>query len=90
MNQYHTDVVLPPGETLRELLEEHSMSTVSLAKHTGLTQSEIEGVLSASISINDEIATRIERALGVPARFWLELESNYQSFLKESFNSSKR
>ncbi len=37
INEYAPDAVSPPGETLKELLQEREMSQAELARRTGAT-----------------------------------------------------
>ncbi len=80
MNEYHPDTVSPPRETLRELLEERSMSQVELAKRMGKTTKAVSDILSGAddVSITPETALQLEQALGLSARFWLNRESAYR------------
>ena len=78
---YQPDYVSPPGETLRELLEEQSLPQRQLAVKIGVTPKHINSIVSGSSGISAEIALGLEKALGVPARFWLSRDAKYQEFL---------
>jgi antitoxin HigA-1 len=67
-----------PGRILRqEFLEPAAISQYRLAKATGLTQTLIGGILHGRRGITASTALRLERALGVSAQTWLNLQSLY-------------
>jgi len=80
-NMYKPDVVYPPGEILREFLVERGMSIFALAEISGMTRAEISSILVGNTVINEEIASRLERAFGTAAGFWLKLDSCYRDSL---------
>ena len=79
-NQYIPDFVTPPGETLLETLEALGMSQVELAERTGRPTKTISEIINAKTAITTETALQFEKVLGVPARFWTNLERNYQEW----------
>jgi HTH-type transcriptional regulator/antitoxin HigA len=80
-NEYQPDYAVTPGEVLSAELELRGMTQQELAKRTGLTPKHIISVLKAKSSITPETAIKLERALGMPADYWLNLESHYQEVL---------
>lgn len=79
--RYEPDYVVLPGETLRDTLETLGMTQAELARRTGLSQKHINQIIQGQASISPETALALERVTGVPARFWNNLEANYQSRL---------
>ena len=69
---------IPPGETLRETLEFKGLSQKDLATRTGLAEKTISQIINGVHSLSFDTASKLERVLGVPARFWNNLERNYQ------------
>ena len=67
-----------PGYTLRETLEALDMSQSKLASRTGLTLKHINQIIQGNAAISPGTAVALERATGVPASFWNNLESQYQ------------
>ena len=65
--------VSPPGGTLQDLLDERGMAQNELAERTGLTTKAINEVVKGKAALTPETALKLERALGVPADFWLSL-----------------
>lgn len=80
-NQYLPDFVSPPGETLAELLEMHSMTQADLAERSGLHRKTINEIVKGISPISQETAIAFERVLRVPASFWNSREQNYREYL---------
>jgi len=81
INEYAPDVVSPPGETLKELLQEREMSQVELARRTGHTEKHISEIVHGKVTITPKVAIQLERVLKVPASFWNNRESTYREHL---------
>lgn len=75
---YQPDYATPPGWTLQEVLDERSMSQADLARRTGLSPKLISQIVNGLAPITAGTAVRLERAAGVPARLWINLESRYR------------
>lgn len=75
---YEPDAVLPPGETLQEVLDERNMTQAELALRTGLSTKHVNQIVKGSAAISAETAVLLERATGVSANVWVRLESAYQ------------
>jgi len=78
LNDYQPDYAVPPGEMLEYELELRGMSKSELARRTGLTEKHVNALVKAKSSITPETAIKLERAVGMPADYWLNLEANYQ------------
>jgi HTH-type transcriptional regulator/antitoxin HigA len=72
--RYEPDVVLPPGDSLAEVLDDAGMTQAELAKRTGLSTKHINQMVNGSAPITTETALLLERATGVAARVWNNLE----------------
>ena len=75
---YEPDLVLPPGDTLVEVLEERGMTQAELAARTGLSAKHINQIAKGRASITTETSLLLERATGVAARVWSNLEIAYR------------
>ncbi len=80
-NQYKPTSVSPPGDTLRELLEEKNMSQAELAERMGRPRKTINEIIQGKTVITSETALQLEHVLGSPASFWLRRESHYREYL---------
>ena len=77
-NEYNPDLLIPPGRSLLELLKSRGMSQVELATRTSRPVKTINEIVKGKATITPETALQFERVLGVPARFWNNLELNYR------------
>lgn len=78
---YKSPIAIPPGETVLEAIQERGMSQVDLATRMGRTPKFVTELVGGKSSITIETALALEQVLGIPASFWLSLESNYQETL---------
>lgn len=81
LNEYQPNYAVSPGEVLNAELELRGMTQQELAKRTGLTPKHIISIAKAKSAITPETAIKLERALGMPVQYWLNLESQYQEVL---------
>lgn len=79
-NEYLPNHAVAPGEVLAYELELRGMTRADLARRTGLTEKHVIAILKGKggTIITPETAIKLERALGMPVDYWLNLEANYQ------------
>lgn len=79
-NEYLPDHAVAPGEVLAYELELRGMTRTELAKRTGLSEKHVIAILKGkgNTIITPETAIKLERAVGMPVDYWLNLEANYQ------------
>jgi len=77
-NEFQPDFVISPGDVLSYELEIREMSQQELAKRTGITPKHIVSVIKGKAPISPETAIKLERATGMPVKYWLNLESQFQ------------
>ncbi len=77
-NNYSPDYIVHPGITLSETLGAIGMSQAELSKRISRPETAISEIINGSKSITPETAIQLERALGIAASFWNNLEKNYQ------------
>lgn len=75
---FSPDFVVWPGKTLAETLEKTGMSQSHLAERTGLSLKTINEIINGSEPIAPDTAIQFEKVFRVPARFWLNLQKNYE------------
>ena len=80
-NQYQPDVVSPPGETLLETIETLGMSEADLAERTSLLRKTIHEIIRGKAALTPETALQLEKALNIPAQFWVNRENSYRESL---------
>lgn len=73
--------IIAPGETLRDTLDALGMSQRDVADRTGLSTKTVNQIVQGVAPITHETALKLERATGVPARMWNNLEVEYREQL---------
>ncbi|PVZ68282.1 HigA family addiction module antitoxin [Pelagibaculum spongiae] len=79
--QAMSDLAIPPGEYLLEVLEDMEINQAELARRMGRPAQTINEILKGDKAITPETALQLEQVLGVPAYFWSNLESEYRLVL---------
>lgn len=75
----YPDVAIPPGEYLAEEIEERGISQKELAKRMRRPVNAINEIINGKKAITAETAIQLETVFPeIPARFWLNLETDYQ------------
>ena len=77
MNGLSRELIIHPGETLKEVLINKNMSQQELALRTGVTAKHISTILNGEKNISVSFANKLEYALGIDAAFWITLQTNY-------------
>ncbi len=75
------DYATAPGETLRETLREKGMNQRELALRAGLAPKTVNQIIKGKAPLTFETAIKLERSIGIPARFWNNLEASYREAL---------
>ncbi|MHB1314852.1 MAG: HigA family addiction module antitoxin [Christensenellales bacterium] len=73
------ELIIHPGETLREILDDRGMSQVELAHRTGVSETHVSNIINGQKDISVLYAKKLEYALGTDAKFWINLQANYDS-----------
>ncbi len=68
----------PPGDTLREILKFRGITQTAFAQRIKRPLKTVNEIIQARAAITPETALQLERALRVPAEFWMSLETNYR------------
>ena len=82
-------LISPPGDTLQEHLDYIGMHQSELAEHTGLSIETIRDMIKGREPIVFEIASQLEKVIGIPASFWMNREHNYRRELYEIAQQEK-
>ena len=77
------DLIIHPGETIADVLEERGITQAELATRTGVTPAYVSNVIAGKKDISSNFAMALEYALDVPKSFWLNLQANYDAELLE-------
>lgn len=79
-HHYDPEVVLPPGDTLAELLEERGIAQAEFAERTGLSAAHVDLMIGGQAPITPEIAELLELETGVSAEVWARLEAAFRAY----------
>lgn len=66
-----------PGVHLLELIEDRNLTQYRLAKELGVPQTRIMQIVKGRRAISADTALRLSRFFGISARFWMNLQTNY-------------
>lgn len=73
-----SNLPVPPGEYLEEVLEELGMSKGELATRMGRPSSQLSAIFKGAKAITPDTALQLERVTDVPAHIWTGLETDYR------------
>lgn len=82
MHESRSFIATPPGEAIKEQLEDQEMDRRELAERTGLSEDDLDTLIKGDALLTPEIASRLAHALGVPADLWARLEGLYRGELE--------
>ena len=86
MNGLSLDLIVHPGETIKEVIEDRNMTQEELAIRTGYSAKHISEVISGKKSISSRFANSLEYALNIPTEFWINLQGIYDKEVCELEN----
>lgn len=75
------DLLIHPGETISDLLEERGITQKELASRAGVSEAFLSDVIHGRKDISKGLAKGLEYALNVPGSFWLNLQADYDAEL---------
>ena len=71
-------IATPPGATIKEQLKDRGMSQKEFAARMDMSEKHISKLINGEVQLTPEVAIRLEFVLGVPAKFWNNLEAIYR------------
>lgn len=74
-------IATPPGVTIKEQLNDRGMSQKEFAVRMDMSEKHISKLIHGDVQLTPEAAVRLEMVLGVPAKFWNNLEAIYREKL---------
>ena len=77
------ELIIHPGDTLEEILEDKEMTQKELARRADVTEKHVSQVINGKKNISNTFAKKLEYSLGVSASFWMNLQANYDQELIE-------
>lgn len=76
--EIYSDLPIPPGEFLEEILEDLGMGKDELAKRMNRPAAKLSAIFNGIKAITPDTALQLEKVTGVPAHIWTGLESDYR------------
>ena len=77
------ELIICPGETIKELLETYNYTQKDLANKLGMELKTVNEILNGKGVITFETAIKLGSIFNMPASFWNNLEFNYRKDLKD-------
>ena len=69
---------VPTGEFIAEWMEDNALNAAELARRLDVSRKHVSELLRGLVALTPDMALRLERVTGVPARTWSNLEALYQ------------
>jgi addiction module HigA family antidote len=69
-----------PGGVLESELEARAISVTDFSNKSGIALPLLNDILSKNAAITSDTAQKLELALGIDARFWLDYQHNYDTW----------
>ena len=86
VNGLSLDLIIHPGETIKEIILDRHMTQEELAIRTDYSPKHISEVISGKKAISAKFANALEYALGIPFEFWIKLQEIYdKKYIKVKF-----
>lgn len=81
--------IFHPGEYIKEELDARGLHQQDLADKIKVSKSEISLVIHGHRDINAKLAVLLEKALGIDAEFWMNLQVKYDiDLVKKKFQKA--
>lgn len=81
MSGLSLELIIHPGETIKEVLEEKNMKQEELAIRTGFSAKHVSEVVNEKKGISPSFAKSLEYVFGIPTSFWINLQGIYDKEL---------
>jgi HTH-type transcriptional regulator/antitoxin HigA len=85
----YSDLAIPPGEYLLEVIESREITQADLARRMGRPTQAINEIVKGEKAITSETALQLEQVLGTPAHIWTGLEAEFQLVLARQKENSQ-
>lgn len=81
MMRSKTTIATPPGATIKEQLVDRHMNQKEFSVRMSMSEKHISKLINGEVQLTPDVAIRLEMVLGIPAHFWINLESIYREKL---------
>jgi len=78
MNKKQTPFIAThPGELIKDELKERNLTQKELSEMTGIKPSVLSETINGKRSVSLNVAVALEKAFGIPAEVWMNLQTQY-------------
>jgi HTH-type transcriptional regulator/antitoxin HigA len=77
---YKPNYAVHPGEYIEEVLEAREITQKDLAERIGISAKHLNQIVNKQAPVHSELALQLERALGVSANIWHNMNAAYYLF----------
>lgn len=81
MTKSKSYIATPPGATIKEQLIDRGMNQKDFAMRMDMSEKHISKLINGDVQLTHDCAFRLEMVLGIPAKFWSNLEVAYREKL---------
>lgn len=81
-------IAIPPGETVKEILENRGISQKELAARIDMSEKHVSKLINGEVQLTVDMARRLEMALGPSVQFWCNLEAFYREDLLKAMEEN--
>ena len=89
-SRLRSNLAIPPGEYLEEVIAELGITKMELAKRMDRPSSKLSAIFKGEKAITPGTALQLEKVLGIPAHIWSGLESEYRLILARQQEEHER
>lgn len=86
----HSELAVPPGEYLEEVIRELGMTKDELAHRMDRPASKLSPIFKGKKAITPDTALQLEKVVGVAAHIWTGLEAEYRLTLARQHEARRR
>ena len=88
--EIYSDLAIPPGEYLEEVIKELGMTKEELAKRMNRPAPKLSAIFKGDKAITPVTALQLEKVVGVPAHVWTGLEAEYRLALARKHHGKEQ
>ena len=77
------DNMTVPGAVVAKQLKFKRMTESELAQAMGVSRNHVQKLIAGEVHITNATAAKLEKALDLPAEFWMNIEETYRARVAE-------
>lgn len=79
--QFHSEILIHPGMSLKDILESEDMTQKDLCLRTEISEKHISNIIKWKANITPETALKLEKVFGISSDYWNNLQKAYDEDL---------